>query len=162
MKWSDSRSVLSNSLRPHRLYSPRNSPGCTGVGILSLLQGSSQPRDRTWVSRIAGRLAHNKCYIQFVSKSVFRNNMIWPIYLSWSVESHWIWILVLSLSSRVISGRLNNLCCRFLRLHCRNAVLKSKWVKGFPDGPVVKNPHYSAGDSGSTPGLGKSHTPWGS
>ena len=35
-----SRSVVSNSLRPHGLYSPWNSPGQnTGVGSLSLLQG---------------------------------------------------------------------------------------------------------------------------
>ena len=47
-----SRSVMSDSLR---LYSPWNSPGQnTGVGSLSLLQGSSQPRDRTQVSSIAG------------------------------------------------------------------------------------------------------------
>ena len=37
---SESHSVLSNSLQPHRLYSPWNSPGQnTGVGSLSLLQG---------------------------------------------------------------------------------------------------------------------------
>ena len=37
---SESRSVMSNSLRPHGLYSPWNSPGQnTGVGSLSLLQG---------------------------------------------------------------------------------------------------------------------------
>ena len=37
---SESRSVVSNSLRPHGLYSPWNSPGHnTGVGSLSLLQG---------------------------------------------------------------------------------------------------------------------------
>ena len=37
---SESRSVVSSSLRPHRLYSPWNSPGeNTGVGSLSLLQG---------------------------------------------------------------------------------------------------------------------------
>ena len=37
---SESRSVVSNSLRPHGLYRPRNSPGQnTGVGSLSLLQG---------------------------------------------------------------------------------------------------------------------------
>ena len=35
----ESRSFVSNSLRPHRLYSPWNSPGQnTGVGSLSLLQ----------------------------------------------------------------------------------------------------------------------------
>ena len=37
---SESHSVVSNSLRPHGLYSPWSSPGQnTGVGILSLLQG---------------------------------------------------------------------------------------------------------------------------
>ena len=37
---SESRSVVSNSLWPHGLYSPWNSPGKnTGVGSLSLLQG---------------------------------------------------------------------------------------------------------------------------
>ena len=37
---SESGSVMSNSLRPHGLYSPWNSPGqSTGVGSLSLLQG---------------------------------------------------------------------------------------------------------------------------
>ena len=39
-KVSESRSAASNSLQPHRLYSPWNSPGQnTGVGSLSLLQG---------------------------------------------------------------------------------------------------------------------------
>ena len=39
-KWSEIFSVVSDSLRPHRLYSPWNSPGQnTGVGSLSLLQG---------------------------------------------------------------------------------------------------------------------------
>ena len=37
---SESRSVMSDSLRPHGLYSPWNSLGQnTGVGSLSLLQG---------------------------------------------------------------------------------------------------------------------------
>ena len=37
---SESHSVVSNSLRPHGLYSPWNSPGQnTGVASLSLLQG---------------------------------------------------------------------------------------------------------------------------
>ena len=40
MKWSESCSVVSDSLQPHGLYSPWNSPGWnTGVGSLSLLQG---------------------------------------------------------------------------------------------------------------------------
>ena len=38
--WTESRSVMSNSLRPHGLYSPWDSPGQnTGVGSFSLLQG---------------------------------------------------------------------------------------------------------------------------
>ena len=53
---SESRSVTSDSLTPHGLYSLWNSPGQnTGVGSLSLLQGSSQPRNQTQVSHIAGR-----------------------------------------------------------------------------------------------------------
>ena len=40
VKWSESPSLMSNSLRPHGLYSPWNSPGQnTGVVNLSLLQG---------------------------------------------------------------------------------------------------------------------------
>ena len=40
LKGSESRSVESDSLRPHGLYSPWNSPGPnTGVGSLSFLQG---------------------------------------------------------------------------------------------------------------------------
>ena len=39
-EWSESRSVVSDFLWPHGLYSPWNSPGQnTGVGSLSLLQG---------------------------------------------------------------------------------------------------------------------------
>ena len=38
--FSESRSVMSDSLWPHGLYNPRNSPGQnTGVGSLSLFQG---------------------------------------------------------------------------------------------------------------------------
>ena len=40
---SESRSVMSDSLRPHGLYSPWNSPGHnTGVGSFFLLQGIFQ------------------------------------------------------------------------------------------------------------------------
>ena len=54
-EWSESHSVVSDSLRPHRLYSPWNSPGQnTGVGSLSIFRGSSQPRDRIQVYHIAG------------------------------------------------------------------------------------------------------------
>ena len=43
---SESPSVVSNSLRPHGLYSPWHSLGQnTGMGTLSLPQGIFQPRD---------------------------------------------------------------------------------------------------------------------
>ena len=56
MERSESCSAVSDSLRPHGLYSPWNSPGQnTGVGSLSLHRGSSQPRGQAQVSRIEGR-----------------------------------------------------------------------------------------------------------
>ena len=46
---------MSNSLQTHGLYSPLNSPGQnTGVGSLPFSRGSSQPRDWTQVSCVAG------------------------------------------------------------------------------------------------------------
>ena len=35
-----------------------------------------------------------------------------------------------------------------------------KRLWGFPGGTVVKNPPAHAGDTGSIPGLGRSHMPW--
>ena len=45
-----------DSLRPHGLYSPWNSPG-QDIGVVAFLfsRGSSQPREQTQVSHIAGR-----------------------------------------------------------------------------------------------------------
>ena len=52
-----SRSVISDSLQPHGLYSLWNSPNQnTEMGNHSLLRRSSQPRDQTQVSCIAGGL----------------------------------------------------------------------------------------------------------
>ena len=47
---SQSFSVMSDSLRPHGLYSPWNFPG---QNTLPFSRGSSQPRDQTQVSHIA-------------------------------------------------------------------------------------------------------------
>ena len=56
---------MSDSLQPYGLYSSWNSQGQnTGVDSLSLLRGSSQPRDRTQVSPhcrwILYQLSHNR------------------------------------------------------------------------------------------------------
>ena len=49
-------SVVSDSLQPHGLYGPWNSPGQnTGVGGPSFSRASSQPRDQTQASLIADR-----------------------------------------------------------------------------------------------------------
>ena len=42
----------------------------------------------------------------------------------------------------------------------RGTELSRKANKGFPGGAVVKNPPANAGDTGSSPGLGRSHMPW--
>ena len=56
LRESESRSVMSDSLQPHGLYGPWNSPGQnTGVGNHSLLQGIFPTQRSTYVFRIAGR-----------------------------------------------------------------------------------------------------------
>ena len=40
---------------------------------------------------------------------------------------------------------------------CKTPADKKKTVKGFPGGTVVKNPPANAGDTGSSPGPGRSH-----
>ena len=52
---SEIHSVLSDSLQPHGIYSPWNSPGQNaGWGAFPFSRGSSQLRDWTQVSHIAG------------------------------------------------------------------------------------------------------------
>ena len=53
--FSESRSVMSNSLWPHGLYSPWNSPGQNTEWVaFPFSRGSSLPRDGTQVSHFAG------------------------------------------------------------------------------------------------------------
>ena len=57
---SESRSVMSDTLQTHGLYNPWNSPGQNiGVGSLSFSRGSSQLKNRTGVSCLAGRFFIN-------------------------------------------------------------------------------------------------------
>ena len=67
VKWSESFSVMSNSLQPHAtpLYSPWNSPGQnTGVGSISLLQGifpiQGQNPDLPHCRQILYQLSHQR------------------------------------------------------------------------------------------------------
>ena len=53
---SEGHSVMSDSLRPHGLYSPGNSPAPNTWRVaFPFSRGSSQPRDWTHISRIAGK-----------------------------------------------------------------------------------------------------------
>ena len=71
---SESCSVLSDSLQHHGLYSPWNSPGQhTGMVALLFSRGSSQPRDWTQVSRVAGRF--------FTSWATRGDGLISPLFL---------------------------------------------------------------------------------
>ena len=68
MKWSESCSLMSNSLWHHGLYSSHNSLGQnTGVGAFSFSRGSSQPRDWTQVSQIADGFFTSWATVQFSS-----------------------------------------------------------------------------------------------
>ena len=79
---SRSLSVVSDTLRPHRLYSPRNSPGQnTGVGSLSLLQGifptqGSNP-GLLHCRRILYQLSHEEGRIMHLcSSTIHLNNLL--------------------------------------------------------------------------------------
>ena len=75
---SDSHSVVSNSLQPHGLYSPWNYPGQkTGVGSLSLLQGSN-PDLPHW-RQILYQLSHKGSprILEWVAYP-FSNGSFWP------------------------------------------------------------------------------------
>ena len=87
---SVSRSVVPDSLQPHglqltRLLGPWDFPGNdTGVGCHFLLQGSSQPRDQTQVSCIAGGFFTNWAIreaIQF--SSVQSLSRVWLFVTPW-------------------------------------------------------------------------------
>ena len=60
LKESESRSVVSDSLQPHGLYSPWNSLGQNPEWVVSPFSSRSpQPRNRTRVSCIGGRFCTN-------------------------------------------------------------------------------------------------------
>ena len=69
---SESHSVLSDSLRPHGLYSPWNSPGQnTGVGNLSLLQGIFPTQESNGgllhCRQILYQLSNQGCHLDYIA-----------------------------------------------------------------------------------------------
>ena len=49
-----------------------------------------------------------------------------------------------------------------LKFSALQKALSKEQKEGFPGDAVVKNPPAHAGDTGSIPGLGRSHMPWSS
>ena len=83
VKWSESSSVVSDSLWPHGLYSPWNSPGQNTGMAFPFSRGSSQPRDQTQVSHIAGGFSlpagpPGKLVLEVIGK-VFKKNKLFDI-----------------------------------------------------------------------------------
>ena len=71
---SKSCSVVSESLRPHGLYSPLTSPGQnTGVGSLSLLQGIFPTQGQNAGLLHCRRILYQLCY----QGSLFRIMLLW-------------------------------------------------------------------------------------
>ena len=94
VKWSESRSVMSDSVRPHGLY-PRNSPGQnTGVGSLSLLQGIFPTQRSNPVllhcRRILYQLSHKGTPIQVAPDCIFH----WILSSNCVFVSHIFWLIV--------------------------------------------------------------------
>ena len=54
----------------------------------------------------------------------------------------------------------NVLLVMYIKLREEMVQLTNLKIKGFPGGSVVKNPPANAGDTGSSPGPGRSHMQW--
>ena len=118
LKWSESRSVVSDSLRPHELYSAWNSPGqSSGVGSLSVLQGIFL----TWglnpgllhCRRILYQLNHTREAKRYFTQACFS-----PYPPHFSVHAHHLGIL---LKCRFW---FSNSGVRFLSLHSKYQLIQ--------------------------------------
>ena len=136
--WSERRSIVSDSLRPHGLYSPWNSSGQnTGMGRHFLLQGifltqGSNP-GLSHYRHISYQLSHqgsptsvNKCCL------LLQYRLYLPV-LREIIES----------LKRVLFQQAQKQICQ-------------TWGDCFPDSSVGKESACNVGDLGSNPGLGRS------
>ena len=88
-KWQWSRSAISDSLWPHGLYSSWNSPARVLEWVaVPFSRGSSQPRDGTQVSHIAGRFFTSSA-IREAHKESWppKNWCFWIVMLEKTLES---------------------------------------------------------------------------
>ena len=80
MKYDESHSVVSNSLRPHGINSPWNSPGQNaGVRNHSLLQGIFLTQELTWGLLHCRRILYQLSYQEspFLAMIPFKNYFIY-------------------------------------------------------------------------------------
>ena len=116
---SECHSVVSNSLRPHGLCSPWNSPGQNMEWVaFPFSRGSSQPRDRTQVSCIAGGF-----FTSWATREVHTNSLLYTIEKS-SVNEYTtihlyllLVMIILALSDLGLSGKscYEDSCPKFLK-----------------------------------------------
>ena len=148
---SESRSVMSYSLRPHGLYSPWNSPGQnTGVGCLSLLQGifptqGSKPGlpHCRWILYQLSHQGSPNTSIQFSSAQslsrvrLFATPRTAARQASLSIINSWSSLKLMSIDSVMPSNHLI-LCCPLLllppippsiRIFCNESTLRMRWPK---------------------------------
>src|SRR5574341_498781 len=126
MDSSESCSVLSNSLRPHGLYSPWNSPGQnTGVGSLSLFQGLFPTQGLNpglpHCSRIFYQLSHkgspNKstsCIVLFSCSVVSDSATLWTAACQASLSFIVSWSLLRLMSSELVMPSNHLVLCHTL------------------------------------------------
>ena len=98
VKWSESCSVVFNSLRLHWLYSPWNSPGQnTGVGSLSLLQQIFLTKELNWgllhCKRILYQLSYQGSPFSHGGLHINRNASIFFLgcTICWHIVVHVVW-----------------------------------------------------------------------
>ena len=86
---------MSDSLRPHGLYSPWNSLArILEWRVFPFSRGSSQTRDWTWVSHIVGSCltiwATREVNVPLVSPIFLKRSLDFPILLFSSISLHWL------------------------------------------------------------------------
>ena len=59
----------------------------------------------------------------------------------------------------ILKREINNSGKKYVSFTIKHVAILKDITLGFPGGAVVKNPPASAGDRGSIPGPGRSHTP---
>ena len=125
VKWSESHSVVSDSLQPHGLYSPWNSP-CknTRMGSCSPSPGDLHNSDWTQVSRIAG-----------------------GFFTSWATREASKWLSVHKFGGCTEIKSIHKLCVSGWGGHPRLSKLKN-WIARKINNPIKKrakeiNRHFS-------------------